>query len=280
LLVVAAVVIVVAYNFVGIISEGPRSFLLNLSTEIIGILLTVGLIDSVIRRREHEERQRYKAVALQRLYHPLTGHFRLLSLMYKASVKVGSDNPSWSLDDFIKEDFKNQLAHLDLLGPSPSIRGLPKPMYQEEWENVPWHEYLHMEAKEFREALERVTEKYSMQLDSETAGVIEDLANSSFMNQAIYHFPHIANMFRETASSRGVHIPMTILTAPGDTELINHVNGFVRLVHSFNEAVSNNYRITTSTQKVWRGDITPSVGSSRASIKYEDPETGDTIVEE
>jgi hypothetical protein len=67
LLALVAVACAAFYIFLPLVLEGWRSFSLNMMTEVVGILLTVALIDAVIRRRQEKERMRYRSIALQQL---------------------------------------------------------------------------------------------------------------------------------------------------------------------------------------------------------------------
>jgi len=88
-----------AYIVLPMALEGWRAFSLNLGTEITGILLTVWLIDAVIRGKEARDQERYRRIALQQLYVPLIRHLRLLSDMYKASMERKPDREISSLQD-------------------------------------------------------------------------------------------------------------------------------------------------------------------------------------
>lgn len=269
---------VIYYLLDPVSQEGPRGFFLNLATEIIGILLTVFLIDSVIRRREERERKRYRSVPLQRLHYPLRRHLDLLCGMYKASVRELPEYASWRLDNLVTDDYKDPLAHLDLLQPGPSVRAVQD--FPPQHEPIPWFEHLHEETKEFREQLERVVEKYSMQLDSETAGIIEHLINSPFMNLAVHHIPHMARERQSFASAQGSYIPLTMLSLPGDTSIPEHTSTFVRLVRICNDIEPKDRKICVSESTVWRDNMSPSVGSARAPVHYYDSDTGQTTTEE
>lgn len=259
--------------------EGPRSFTLNLATEIMGILLTVLLIDSVIRGREERERKRYRSVPLQRLHQPLSNHLDLLCSMYKAAVREKPNYTSWCLEDLLTEDYKNQLSHLDLLKPGPSVRIIQD--FPPQREPIPWFQHLHEQGKGFRENLERVVEKYAMQLDSETAGLIENLIHSPFMYRIVDHGPSIARSYQSFANWQGAtHAPLTILSLPGDTSVLEHTRAFVQLVCICNEIEPEDRKIRISESTAWWDNVSPSVGSARAPVNYHDPVTGETITEE
>jgi hypothetical protein len=162
---------------------GLRGFALNLGTEILGILLTVLLIDAVIRRKEERERAWYRRIALQQLRIPLTKHLQLLSDMYKASVERKPDREISSLGDLFSEDYFEQITYFNAMGPSPSAPpadrsslasgNMPLP--------IPWYQYLSTQVKQFKEDVERVVDKYAMHLDPETLDLLEQLAKSPFV---------------------------------------------------------------------------------------------------
>ncbi len=59
LIALAAVALIFGVISIIVDQDWGRGFTLNLATEAIGILLTVLLIDGVLRRREERERKRY-----------------------------------------------------------------------------------------------------------------------------------------------------------------------------------------------------------------------------
>jgi hypothetical protein len=182
-----------AYAFILPLSmAGWRGFALNLGTEISGILLTVLLIDAVIRRKDAHDQKRYRRIALQQLRMPLFSHLLLLSGMYKASVERNPAREISNLRDLFSEDYFEQIAYFNVMGPSPaalqllgpsSVAGGKKPP------SIPWYQYLNSEVERFKEDLQRVVDKYAMYLDPETIDLLEQLANSSFVVSAVDDLP-------------------------------------------------------------------------------------------
>src|SRR4030067_744155 len=85
LLIAIALVFVYAYYKFKTI-DIVRDFTPNLLSEIGGILLTVFLIDRVIRKYQDVETNKYKAIALRQLRAPLNRIYHLFGQMYKAST--------------------------------------------------------------------------------------------------------------------------------------------------------------------------------------------------
>lgn len=87
---------VLAATFIALLSAylystrfGPdwlKDVSLNVGTEVLGILLTVMLIDAVIRRKDQTERDRVVKVAFAQLRIGLQQHIGVLQSMYKASI--------------------------------------------------------------------------------------------------------------------------------------------------------------------------------------------------
>jgi hypothetical protein len=179
--------------------QGWRDFLLSVGTNILVIIIAFILIESVIRQREAQERDKYRAVALQRLRIPLTHHLQLLSDMYKASVERKPDRAISNLKDLFSEDYFEQITYFNAMGPSPSahpvdlrsvVSGTLPP-------SIPWYQYLSTEVQQFKEEVERVVDKYAMHLDPETLDLLEQLANSPVV-MSIGHLPMTATMLLQT----------------------------------------------------------------------------------
>jgi hypothetical protein len=237
-----------------------RGFALNLGTEILGILLTVLLIDAVIRRKEERERAWYRRIALQQLRIPLTKHLQLLSDMYKASVERKPDREISSLGDLFSEDYFEQITYFNAMGPSGTSSGVYQPP-------IRWFQYLKYESEKFREDLERIVDKYAMHLDPDTLDLVEQLANSAFINDGRFHLPMVVTSLQ----SSGHQGPYNHFMAEDHTHTVrDHTRVFTKVVGVYNKEAPDDRKVLVRDKRIWADNVAPAVGSSRALYRRSD----------
>jgi len=234
--------------------EGWPGFMLNLATEIVGILLTVGLIDAVIRRREAREQRRYRSLALQQLSSPLRDHLRLLFNIYKASVDKKPDKEISHVEDLFTDDYFEQLTRFDLAGPAPGFL------------HILWFEYIDMERKKFQNELHRILASYGTHLDHETIATMETLANSWFLHYAATvpaPTPGIpgsgAREFKKKRPKQAYNLLQLSMVMDKVRE---HAEAFSRLVATYNMEVPSSHKITIR-DFTWKNNVAPRIGSAR-----------------
>jgi hypothetical protein len=248
--------------FSAVLSEGWRALFLNLGTEIVGILLTVVLIDSVVRRMEAFNQEQYRRIALQQLRIPLTNHLQLLSDMYKASVERKPDREISSLGDLFSEDYFEEITYFNAMGPSPSAPladpssvasgNMPPP--------IPWYQYLSTEVTQFKEDVERVVDKYAMHLDPETLDLWEQLAKSPLVF-TVDHLP----MSVKTAQMMGHQGAQNPFMAEEDVPWVRkHTDVFSRIVDIYNKEAPDDRKVLVRNNRIWSDSFAPAVGSARA----------------
>lgn len=251
---------------------GWRGLALNLGTEILGILLTVLLIDAVIKRKEARDQKRYRRIALQQLRIPLFHHLRLLANMYKASVERKPDREISNLRDLFSEDYFEQITYFNAMGPSPkdvpmSLRAVTLGA-QQRW--IPWYQYLSTEVKQFKEEVDRVVDKYAMYLDPETLDLLEQLANSPVVF-TVSQLPSTATMLSETWGAQQAYNPFILEDAEDveDDERVvrKHTDVFSKVVDIYNKEAPDDRKVLIRNYKMWSDGVAPAVGSSRASYR-------------
>ncbi|MCM1988033.1 hypothetical protein [Methanococcoides seepicolus] len=142
---------------------------LNLFTEIIGILLTVILINSILDFNEKRERDKIRKIAYRRLKKPFERHLRLFKSMCEASIDT-KPNKSYGCDSgLFDEAFYSQMALFDFSNEAPVY---PSRL---------WATYICGECKRFDSSLNQVLDRYSLYLDSDTIKLIELLIGTQFM---------------------------------------------------------------------------------------------------
>lgn len=230
--------------------EWLKDLSLNLGTEVVGILLTVILIDSVIRGNELEERKRVNTVAFQQLRIPLVHQLQMLHGMYKAAATHPPEKKPVAASELFTDSYFVQLAFLDFSKPAPVVSHVP----------IQWMDYLNMEAEKFKSALSRTLEKYSIFLDVDTIEILEDLLASSFLSVICQ-----LSTLRDLDKNRNINRSFNVFSGQGMTELARaYTESFTKLIEVHNSNVSQEKRIHLD-EGYWRNDIAPQFGSARIS---------------
>lgn len=234
------------FLFIPTLPDWMNDIALNLGTEILGILLTVLLIDSVIRGNEKRERSRYQAVALRQLRIPLVHHLQLLFSLYKASIPHKPEELVSDPRKLFSDDYFVQLAFFDFSKSAPVVP------------EIQWFDHLKQEFTQFRDALSRTVEKYALYLDVETVELVEQLINSTLLSFVLQ-----APVVRDLDRSQGIRRQYNLLGGSGMAKLVReHTQWFSESVESYNEGVPVEQRIKLADH-LWRDDVAPQIGSAR-----------------
>lgn len=221
---------------------------LNVGTEVLGILLTVLLIDAVIRRKDQTERDRVVKVAFAQLRIGLQQHIGVLQSMYKASTLHPPQTNPKSLDELFSPDYFVQVAFLDFSKPAPLASVKP----------LQWFDYLHMEMEQFKATLTRTLEKYAVFLDPNIVELLEEILASSFIG-----FLTQVKSIPALDQKEGVQRQYNFFSARGMPELTQqHIELIKRLSLEANRNLPNEKQVGINVQN-WRNDIAPKFGSAR-----------------
>lgn len=245
-LTVMVVVCLAAYILLPVTHTGWRGLTLNLATEVLGILLTVILIDSIIRRRQDRERSRYRSIAVQQLRFPLIQHSMLLFNLYKASVERKPEREISGVADLFDADYFEQIGYLDFekLGP------VTPPMI--------WAEWVGAEMGRFKDDLERVVDKYAIYFDPDTLEVAERLVSSRFIHLTGF-FPTMIVQWKQG----GVQVPANLLVGLSDM-VREHTTAFCNLVEVYNAEAPEDRKVAFG-EHMWHNDTSPLIGSGRVT---------------
>lgn len=249
-LVLVTTLAIICFDIPYLTSLTIQNFSMNLATEVIGIGLTIFLIDRVIEKQRKAELNRYKQVALQRLRAPLARHAEFLFQMFKATVESEPENDLVEVSDLFNNNFFANVARLDFLKSAPISSALVGSPH--------WATYLVMESKSLNDSLSHILDKYSVYVDVELIELIEGMLDKNFHRiVAVLHDEVVAGVHR------GVTQPY-----PGFVNLTKHVVephvwAFQDLVRHFNSQVGDALRVNLKGQ-TWRNDVSPPIGSARA----------------
>jgi len=221
---------------------------LNVGTEVLGILLTVLLIDAVIRRKDQAERDRVVKVAFVQLRIGLQQHVGVLQSMYKASISHPPHNLPKTLNELFGPDYFVQVAFLDFSKPAPLASVKP----------LQWFDYLHMEMEQFKATLTRTLEKYAVCLDPNTVELLEEIIASSFIG-----FLTQVKSIPALDQKEGFQRQYNFFSAQGMPDLTRqHIELIKRLSLEANHNLPKEKQVGINEQN-WRNDIAPTFGSAR-----------------
>ena len=228
--------------------DSIKDLSLNLGTEIIGIFLTVFLIDAVIRRNEERERLRVRKVAMQQLRLPLVLQLQVLHGMYKTAIQHAPEILPTEVRNLFTKDYFAQIAFLDLSKPAPLWGITP----------LDWMDYLQSESQKFKTSLSLTLEKYAVFLDGDTVELLENILSSHLLA-----FFQSITAVRELDRKEGFRRKYNFFAAPGMVEMAReYTTLFTALITIFNQNSPSGRNIRLDLG-FWRNDISPQIGSSR-----------------
>lgn len=225
-----------------------KDFLLNLSTEVIGILLTVVLIDSVLRLKETREKQQLLKNSLIQLRPPINRCLHLILNMYKASKKEKTENLKSDFSElFTDKDFFDEIRNLDIFSNAPVT---PK---------CDWVYHLDNELKFFKYSLEKTIEKYSHLLDSELIKLLEDIINSSFLSLFIQTLPTLIR----TRINEGRPYKIDVFYNSEYGGLLPFCRLMLEFTEKYNKIMDDEKLMIKFDVGIWSDKISPRFGQSR-----------------
>ena len=225
-----------------------KSFSLNLITEIIGIFITVFLIDYVIQEREKQEKIKILKNAYKEFRRPTVGLLNLLISIYKAtSQKVPEALKTTYSEILSTEDFYKAIPYLDFMRAAPVMP------------STTWGLHISNEVKSLQNSYNKTIEKYGFALDSTIITEMESISNSHFL-QIFGLGDRFAMVDNATNFNRQT------LTVLATENLMEALHGFFEHLFSLNEyfgkQVNEEFIIKYDTG-IWLDKIAPKVGSGR-----------------
>jgi hypothetical protein len=227
-----------------------QDYSLNGGTTVLGIVLTVVLIDAVIQRNQDRDRNRVRRVAFLQMRIPLLNHLHLLNDMYKAATPVAPSDRPLDIGSLFNQRYFSEVAFLDFAKPAPVSSPVP----------LQWFDYVRMESAKFRVALAQTVDRYAVFLDGQSVELMETLINSFFLS-----FLEQGPAIRDATIRGGFKLNSALCSVEGfDDHFRKHTDAFVALVGLFNAAVPAEEKLAAGSE-LWRNDISPSFGSARIS---------------
>jgi hypothetical protein len=223
-----------------------REISLNLATEVAGILVTVWLVDSVMRKRDENNRRRLCRAAFLQFRLPLARHLALMQAMFKAAIPNPPEHLPTTFDELFGPEYYVQLGFLDLAKPAPVAS------------RIEWVDYLAQECLHFQKAAATTTDRYIAFLDPEVVEVFEQVLDSSFLSMTI-QFPAVRNFDKvKNITNRQYNLWGSL----GVQEpLRGHVSLLKKIVE-LSDAHLQDKKLQLDAQG-WSNQIAPAFGSAR-----------------
>ncbi len=143
-------------------------FLAGLSTEILGILLTLLFVDLILRTREENRRRKIELIALSQIREALYSHIHFLAMLANDSGK-----DKWIVVNTVFDDeFFEKISDFDITKPSNS------------YHKAPWYDLIPRRFENFECRLSKVIDKYTFFLHEDTLELLNKLqcpTDKSFM---------------------------------------------------------------------------------------------------
>jgi hypothetical protein len=225
-------------------NDSSRSFYFGLSTDLIGAMVIIFLVDRIIAANQEKEKNRRRLIGLRGLRYALRNHLAMLFGMFKASIAQRPEKEYRSITDLFNEHYVTQLAFLDFSKKAPVVP------------EMTWYEYLSNECARFREQLNLTLTKFSTDLDAEMIELLEGLINSSLL-EFLIQARGIPALDRAMGFNRG----QNLLNGLGPL-VREHTAAFLNLVEKYNSAVNPTDRVSLFPNP-WRDDAEPRIGDSR-----------------
>lgn len=147
-------------------TEEFKDFGLNFFTEILGVIITIFVIERFIQKKEDKRNLPQKLAAYEdvRLY--TSRYISFWTETYRCSVPETAPN---TLEKFFSENGMTKILSYLYMDSSPNVT--PK---------MTWWDWILENAKEFKENGEKILDRYSYYLDPVAFGCIHQLAESPF----------------------------------------------------------------------------------------------------
>ena len=245
LLIAIALVFVYAYYKFKTI-DIVRDFTPNLLSEIGGILLTVFLIDRVIRKYQDVETNKYKAIALRQLRAPLNRIYHLFGQMYKASTLALPEPSTRDFSGLFTDNFYNSIGFIDLSKPAPIMP------------EVNWIRYLDHHFTALKSDIDNIVEKFGVYLGADTVDLMMKIKDSRFVLLATQF-----KVIPELHKTLGVKYRYNLLQGPDMAKILrDFVDNYIILVQYYNGTVLERDRIRYD-ESLWNENLMPKLGSDR-----------------
>lgn len=229
-----------------------QDFLINLVAEVLGILLVVFSITRTVQQNREREKKKFREIAFRQLRFVLRKQVSLLFEMYKASCRERPETDYESLPDLFTDRYYEDVQNLDLFKMSPVLTPQGKKM--------DWLDYLSYECSNLRNALGRVVDRYSFNLDSNVVDALEEVSDAAFIR-------FISSVW-EAKKLNGINSRGDLLSEC-DRLLREYTASLLKLIALYNDSVPGDRQIVLDRSQWndwWNHNGRPQIGDSRIKV--------------
>lgn len=208
-------------------TEEFKDFGLNFFTEILGVVITVFVIERFIQKKEDKRNLPQKLAAYEdvRLY--TSRYISFWTETYRCSVPETEPN---TLEKFFSENGMTKILSYLYMDSSPNV--IPQ---------MSWWDWMLENAKEFKENGEKILDRYSYNLDPIVFGCIHQLAESPFYS-CILMLPSIRKSDTQYNTPRVKVLGSYTITPPQEDydailKLVRWCNETYNMLKKYNKSI-------------------------------------------
>jgi uncharacterized membrane protein YhaH (DUF805 family) len=256
LIILVVVVVVILLVVFGILTENETAdnFSLNLITEIVGIFLTVFLIDLVIKRRENKEKKNILKNTYTQYKRPAQTLLYFFAKVYKASTL---ERPSeWDTDYktlFSTDQFYTSIRYLDFMKKAPVTP------------NTDWLNHSHHEMTEIKNGFDKILDKYAFTLDSKVISDLEWLSNN-WIIKILYSGPIYKASDQSMDFKRENFCLLAIKSENSDNPVKELIDKVFEVAEYF-ESITDEKSDIQYFQSIWQENMSLQLSDSRVNAE-------------
>ncbi|PZX46938.1 hypothetical protein [Algoriphagus chordae] len=255
LLILTLVLILLVLLFLKVNNDTAEDFSLNLITEILGIFITVLLIDLVIKRKDDREKKKILKNTFAQFKIPAQNLLSFFASIYKASTDTKPKE--WNTDYkslLSTEQFYDSIKHLDFLKTAPVTP------------STNWINHSHHQMTGIKNGFEKIIDKYAFALDSQIISDLEWLTNNWIIN-ILSSGPIILASDQSMNHKREYFCLLAIQNETGIEdnpikELIDKVFEVAEYFKSITDETSDIHY----SDSLWQENMSPKLSESRVSV--------------
>ncbi|MFV8354937.1 hypothetical protein ACNQGB_01980 [Flavobacterium sp. XS1P32] len=233
-----------------------KSFSLNLVTEILGIFITVFLIDYVIQEREKKEKTKILKSAFHQFKRPVNDILHLFVEIYKATCEFKPQNLNTNYKEILStEEFYETIKLFDYVKNAPIFP------------TRTWASYISFNVQSLKDTFDKIIDKYAFVLDSTIITEMELISSSPFLQifasgEIILH------------ADISINTKRTSLNILATETLMDDLKLFLEKVYYINDYFGKQVQEDFSLKYdlgIWQDNMVPKIGTARVNQKYQKP---------
>jgi hypothetical protein len=241
-LAVLILAVTLIYVLVGDNLQFVRDYAPGLATEVLGILLTLVLVQRILERRQEEDRARASRGGIRRAESPLRDLAELWSEMIKDSLPHAPARPPMTYQDLFSSEWTSAVDDCEL----------SKVRYP--WSGETWAESAARTISRARRQFTAILESYGVHLNTHLIEVLDDLRDDQLLT-------HVESLGEQLRVEREMH--------PDDVRMDGYTleqaarvrpkmfRTLMKAIRLYNEAGVSELPISGLPKDFWTGDRGP-----------------------